>query len=335
MQQRQLGTSGLTVSALGLGCMGMSEFYGQANKPEALATIHLAIERGTTFFDTADIYGQGHNETFVGAAIKEHRHQIILATKFGIVRNREGEFVGVNGRPDYVRSACEASLKRLEVDVIDLYYQHRVDPDIPIEETVGAMMELVQEGKVRYLGLSEASAQTLRKAHAVHPIAALQTEYSLWTRDSEDEILPTCRELGIGFVSYSPLGRGFLTHQITKPEDLDEEDSRRKNPRFRPENFQHNLHLVEAIEKLAESKHCTCFSQGRFATWAFQKPAPKPCEKHMQSILSLPYKRNTPYGPVIRKMRFSQPVASLALGSCPIVLLDVDSLRIKSRNLKT
>lgn len=257
MQQRQLGTSGLTVSALGLGCMGMSEFYGQANKPEALATIHLAIERGTTFFDTADIYGQGHNETFVGAAIKEHRHQIILATKFGIVRNREGEFVGVNGRPDYVRSACEASLKRLEVDVIDLYYQHRVDPDIPIEETVGAMMELVQEGKVRYLGLSEASAQTLRKAHAVHPIAALQTEYSLWTRDSEDEILPTCRELGIGFVSYSPLGRGFLTHQITKPEDLDEEDSRRKNPRFRPENFQHNLHLVEAIEKLAESKHCT------------------------------------------------------------------------------
>lgn len=257
MQQRQLGTSGLTVSALGLGCMGISEFYGQANKQEALATIHLAIERGMTFFDTADIYGQGHNETFVGAAIKEHRHQITLATKFGIVRNREGEFVGVNGRPDYVRSACEASLKRLEVDVIDLYYQHRVDPDIPIEETVGAMMELVQEGKVRYLGLSEASTQTLRKAHAVHPIAALQTEYSLWTRDPEQEILPTCRELGIGFVSYSPLGRGFLTHQFTKAEDLDDEDSRRKNPRFRPENFQHNIQLVEAIEKLAESKHCT------------------------------------------------------------------------------
>ena len=257
MQQRQLGTSGPTVSALGLGCMGISEFYGNANKQEALATIHLAIERGMTFFDTADIYGQGHNETFVGAAIKEHRHRIILATKFGIVRNRKGEFVGVNGRPDYVRSACEASLKRLEVDVIDLYYQHRVDPDIPIEETVGAMVELVQEGKVRYLGLSEASTQTLQKAHAVHPIAALQTEYSLWTRDPELEILPTCRELCIGFVSYSPLGRGFLTHQFTKAEDLDDEDSRRKNPRFRPENFQHNIQLVEAIEKLAERKHCT------------------------------------------------------------------------------
>jgi len=257
MQQRQLGTSGLTVSALGLGCMGMSEFYGQANKQEALATIHLAIERGMTFFDTADIYGQGRNETFVGAAIKEHRHQITLATKFGIVRNRDGEFVGVNGRPEYIRAACEASLKRLEVEVIDLYYQHRVDPDIPIEETVGAMAELVQEGKVRYLGLSEASAQTLRKAHAVHPIAALQTEYSLWTRDPEQEILSTCRELGIGFVAYSPLGRGFLTHQLTKPEDLDDEDSRRKNPRFRPENFQRNLQLVQAIEELAMNKHCT------------------------------------------------------------------------------
>ncbi len=243
------------MSALGLGCMGMSEFYGQTDKEESLATIHLAIERGITFFDTADIYGQGHNETFVGTAIKDHRHRIILATKFGIVRNAQGEFVGVNGRPDYVRAACEASLKRLQVEVIDLYYQHRVDPDTPIEETVGAMAELVQEGKVRYVGLSEASAHTLRKAHAVHPIAALQTEYSLWTRDPEDEILPTCRELGIGFVSYSPLGRGFLTHRITRPEDLDPEDSRRKNPRFRPENFQQNRQLVEAIETLAKNTH--------------------------------------------------------------------------------
>ncbi|MDA0739464.1 MAG: aldo/keto reductase [Nitrospirae bacterium] len=257
MKQRQLGTSELTVSALGLGCMSMSEFYGQANQQEALATLHLAIERGLNFFDTADIYGQGRNEEFVGAALKEHRSKIILATKFGIVRNDHGEFVGVNSRPDYVRSACEASLKRLGVEVIDLYYQHRVDPDTPIEDTVGAMADLVHAGKVRYLGLSEASAQTLRKAHAVHPIAALQSEYSLWTRDPEEEILPTCRELGIGFVPYSPLGRGFLAHNIAKPEDLDDKDSRRKNPRFRPENFQKNLQLVEAIEGLANKKRCT------------------------------------------------------------------------------
>lgn len=257
MKQHRLGANTLHVSALGLGCMGMSEFYGHTNIQEALATLHLAIERGMTFFDTADIYGQGHNEEFVGAALKENRQQIILATKFGIVRNGQGEFVGVNSHPDYVRSACEASLKRLGVDVIDLYYQHRVDPTIPIEETVGAMAELVSEGKVRYLGLSEASAHTLRKAQAVHPIAALQTEYSLWSRDPEEEILPTCRELGIGFVAYSPLGRGFLAHQITKPEDLDDNDSRRKNPRFRPENFQHNLQLVQAIEELAMNKHCT------------------------------------------------------------------------------
>jgi aryl-alcohol dehydrogenase-like predicted oxidoreductase len=257
MKQRPLGTSGLTVSTLGLGCMSMSEFYGRADKKEASATLHLAIERGITFFDTADIYGQGLNEEFLGAALQEHRSKIILATKFGIVRNQEGDFVGVNSRPDYVRSACEASLKRLGVDVIDLYYQHRVDPNTSIEETVGAMADLVKAGKVRYLGLSEASAQTLRKAHAVHPITALQSEYSLWTRDPEEEILPTCRELGIGFIPYSPLGRGFLAHNIAQPEDLDEDDSRRKHPRFRAENFQKNLKIIEAIEELAHKKHCT------------------------------------------------------------------------------
>lgn len=237
--------------------MSMSEFYGQTDQKEALATLHLAIEQGITFFDTADIYGQGRNEGFVGAALKEHRSKIILATKFGIVRNDEGEFVGVNGRPDYVRSACEASLKRLGVKVIDLYYQHRVDPNTPIDETVGAMADLVQAGKVRHLGLSEASVHTLRKAHAVHPITALQSEYSLWTRDPEEEILPTCRELGIGFVPYSPLGRGFLAHNFAQPEDLDDDDARRKHPRFRPENFQKNLALVEAIEALAEKKGCS------------------------------------------------------------------------------
>lgn len=257
MHQRQLGTSGLTVSPLGLGCMGISEFYGQADQQEALAMLHLAVERGLNFFDTADIYGQGRNEEFVGAALKEHRSKIVLATKFGIVRNDQGEFIGVNSRPEYVRSACEASLKRLGIEVIDLYYQHRVDPNTPIEDTVGAMADLVHAGKVRYLGLSEASANTLRKAHAVHPIAALQSEYSLWTRDPEKEIQPTCRELGIGFVPYSPLGRGFLAHNIAHPEDLDDNDSRRKNPRFRPENFQKNLALVEAIEALANKKGCT------------------------------------------------------------------------------
>lgn len=257
MKHRQLGKSGLTVSALGLGCMSMSEFYGQADQQEALATLHLAIERGINFFDTADIYGQGRNEELVGPALKDHRETIILATKFGIVRNSQGEFVGVNSRPSYVREACEASLKRLGIDVIDLYYQHRVDPTVPIEETVGAMANLVQEGKVRYLGLSEASAQTLRKAHAVHPIAALQTEYSLWSRDPEEDILATCRELGIGFVPYSPLGRGFLTHNITNLEDLSESDTRRKGPRFNPENFQRNLQLVRAIEEFAQKKQCT------------------------------------------------------------------------------
>lgn len=237
--------------------MSISEFYGQADQQEALATLQLAIERGVTFFDTADVYGQGRNEKFVGASLKEHRDQIILATKFGIVRNSQGEFVGVNGHPDYVRSSCEASLIRLGIETIDLYYQHRVDPNIPIEDTVGAMADLVREGKVRHLGLSEANPQTVRKAHTVHPITTLQTEYSLWSREPENEILQTCRELGISFVPYSPLGRGFLTHQITNPDTLDDQDTRRKNPRFRPENLQHNIQLVKAIERIANQKHCT------------------------------------------------------------------------------
>lgn len=257
MNQRQLGRNGLTVSALGLGCMTMSEFYGEADAKESIATLHRAVEQGINFFDTADIYGQGHNEEFVGKVLKDHRGKVVIATKFGIVRNAAGEFTGVCSKPDYVRSCCEASLRRLGVDVIDLYYQHRVDPDTPIEETIGTMADLVQEGKIRYLGLSEAGAQTIRKAHAVHPIAALQTEYSLWSRDPEEEILPTCRELGIGFVPYSPLGRGFLTHTITRIEQLGEDDWRRVGPRFQEGNFQKNLPLVEAIAAMAKKKGCS------------------------------------------------------------------------------
>ena len=253
---RKLGTSGLHVSALGLGCMSMSEFYGHADQQESLATLHRAIERGIDFFDTADIYGVGRNEEFLGKVLKTNRKDVVVATKFGIVRNEHGEFVGVNGKPEYVRTACEASLQRLGLEVIDLYYQHRVDPQTPIEETVGAMADLVREGKVRYIGLSEAGSQTIRKAHAVHPIAALQTEYSLWTRDPESEILPTCRELGIGFVPYSPLGRGFLTRKIQTLDQLEKEDRRRDGPRFQEENFQKNLKLVDALEKVAIEKGC-------------------------------------------------------------------------------
>lgn len=256
MEYCQVGQSPLKVSALGLGCMGMSEFYGPTDEQESLATLHRAIELGVNFFDTADMYGKGRNEAFIGKALKPHRETIILATKFGIVRNDKGEFAGVNGRPDYIRSSCEASLKRLGVDVIDLYYQHRVDANTPIEETVGAMAELVHEGKVRHLGLSEAAPHTIRKAFAVHPITALQTEYSVWCREVEEEVLPTCRELGIAFVAYSPLGRGFLTHHITNPEHLDENDTRRKNPRFQGDNFEKNMLLVEALEGLAEQKGC-------------------------------------------------------------------------------
>ncbi len=255
MKQRKLGNQGLVVSELGLGCMGMSEFYGTADESEAIATIDRALELGVTLLDTADMYGVGHNEELVGKAIKDCRDRVIIATKFGNVRGSDGSFLGVNGKPDYVRSACDASLKRLGVDVIDLYYQHRVDANTPIEETVGAMAELVQAGKVRYLGLSEAATTTLRRAHAVHPIAALQTEYSLWSREPEAEILPTCRELGIGFVPYSPLGRGFLTGKIKSLADLSEGDFRAERyPRFQAENIQHNLELVEQVEQMAAAK---------------------------------------------------------------------------------
>ncbi|MEK0182886.1 MAG: aldo/keto reductase [Oscillatoriales cyanobacterium] len=255
MKQRKLGNQGLVVSELGLGCMGMSEFYGLADESESIATIHRALELGVTWLDTADIYGIGNNEELVGKAIKDCRDRVIIATKFGNVRGSDGSFLGVNGKPEYVRSCCDASLKRLGVDAIDLYYQHRVDPNTPIEETVGAMAQLVQAGKVRYLGLSEAASDTIRRAHAVHPISALQTEYSLWSREPEAEILPTCRELGIGFVPYSPLGRGFLTGKIKSFDTLSEGDYRsQRYPRFQGDNLQQNLQLVEQIEQMAAAK---------------------------------------------------------------------------------
>jgi aryl-alcohol dehydrogenase-like predicted oxidoreductase len=258
MQTRTLGLKGPTVSALGLGCMGMSEFYGVGDDDESIATIHRALELGVNFLDTSDVYGPHTNEVLVGRAIADRRDQVVLATKFGIVRDPDNpRRRGVNGRPEYVKQAAEASLRRLDTDYIDLYYQHRVDPDTPIEETVGALAELVQEGKVRYIGLSEAAPETLRRANAVHQVTALQTEYSLWARDPEDEILPTCRELGVGFVAYAPLGRGFLTGAITSLDDLAEDDFRRYSPRFQGENFQRNLDLVGKVQELAADKGVT------------------------------------------------------------------------------
>ena len=258
MEQRTLGSQGLTVAAEGLGCMGMSEFYGEGDEQESIATIRRALDLGVTLLDTADMYGRGANEVLVGQAIADRRDEVVLATKFGIVRDPENPTKrGYSGRPEYVHAACDASLRRLSVEHIDLYYQHRVDPDVPIEETVGAMAELVSAGKVRFLGLSEAGAETIRRAHAVHPISALQSEYSLWSRDIEDEIRPALAELGIGLVPYSPLGRGFLTGAITSPDDFAENDFRRVNPRFQGANFTKNLELVERVKEIAREQNCT------------------------------------------------------------------------------
>jgi aryl-alcohol dehydrogenase-like predicted oxidoreductase len=257
MARRQLGAAGPSVSAIGLGCMGMSDFYGHADERASIATIHHALDIGVNFLDTSDVYGPFTNERLVGRAIRDRRDQVVLATKFGNMRSEDGTFLGVNGRPEYVRQACDGSLQRLGVDFIDLYYQHRVDSATPIEETVGAMAELVDAGKVRYLGLSEAAPATIRRAHAVHPVTALQTEYSLWSREPEQAILPTCRELGIGFVAYSPLGRGFLTGRFRSPDDLAADDWRRGHPRFVGENFEKNLDLVSCVEALAGMKRCT------------------------------------------------------------------------------
>lgn len=256
MEYRELGKWGLRVSALGLGCMGMSQSYGTGNDEESIATLHRAVDLGITLFDTADVYGLGANELLVGKGLKSYRHKVVIATKFGFMRSKDGILAGVNGKPEYVKQACEASLKRLGTETIDLYYAHRIDPDTPVEETVGAMSHLVEEGKVRFIGLSEASVNSIRRANSVHPITALQSEYSLWTRDVEKEILPTCRELGIGFVPFSPLGRGFLSGQIKNTTNFDEKDFRKDNPRFQEENLKMNLAFMQKIEALAAGKKC-------------------------------------------------------------------------------
>jgi aryl-alcohol dehydrogenase-like predicted oxidoreductase len=257
IDKRRLGRDGPEVSAIGLGCMGMSEFYVGGSEAESIATIHHALDRGVTFLDTADMYGWGQNEELVGRAIADRRDEVFLATKFGNVRGPNGEFLGVRGDPEYVRSACEASLRRLNLETIDLYYQHRVDTKVPIEDTVGEMARLKDEGKIRFLGLSEAAPATIRKAHAVHPITAVQTELSLWSRDAQAEVIPTVRELGIGYVAYSPLGRGFLTGQFQSPDDFPEDDFRKNHPRFQGENFEKNIQLVREVEKMAQEKGCT------------------------------------------------------------------------------
>ncbi|MDA8130376.1 MAG: aldo/keto reductase [Elusimicrobia bacterium] len=285
MEQRELGRSGLKVSAIGLGCMGMSEFYGSHDDAESVKTIRRAVELGITFFDTADMYGPFVNEELVGRALKPFRDKVVIATKFANMRGPKGEFLGINGRPEYVRSACEASLKRLGVETIDLYYQHRVDPATPIEDTIGAMARLVEEGKVRHLGMSEAAPNTIRRAHKVHRITALQTEYSLWTRDLEEDILPVIRELGIGLVPYSPLGRGFLTGKIKKADSLEQGDFRRMSPRFQEGNIEQNLRIVAGIEKIAARKGCTA---GQLAlAWVLAQGrdiAPIPGTKHVKYL---------------------------------------------------
>ena len=313
MHTHTLGNSTLTVSALGLGCMGMSDFYGVGDEQESIATIHRALDLGLNFLDTADIYGPRTNEELVGRAIRGRRPEVVLATKFGIVRGADPAARSVNGRPEYVRSSCEASLKRLGVDSIDLYYQHRVDPKVPIEDTVGAMAELVHEGKVRAIGLSEAAPDTIRRAHAVHPIAALQSEYSLWTREPEDAVLPVCRALGIAFVAYSPLGRGFLTGEITKLDDLADDDYRRTSPRFQGDNFQKNLDLVTRVRQIAVAKGCTA-SQLALAWLLSQGPnlVPIPGTKRRKyskrtSPPSISSSRPRSYGELMRSLRMESP----------------------------